>query len=68
MEIYVTFSEKRLKVSSSTPLVIGRGVVTMCKLSTHLRRGHMVRGHFRSGRWVPAHYRTGTVVNAHCVA
>ncbi|EPY7705923.1 hypothetical protein [Bacillus cereus group sp. BfR-BA-01352] len=40
----------------------------MCKISTHLRRGHMVRGHFRSGRWIPEYYRSGTVVNAHCIA
>lgn len=43
----------------------------MCKVRSHFRRSHCVRGHFRNTRngrkWVPPHERCGTIVNGHCL-
>ena len=44
---------------------------SMCKINSHYRKAHMVRGHFRdtkNGRiWIGPHMRSATIVNDHCI-
>lgn len=50
---------------------VTRGGVTMCKISPHVRNGHMVRGHFRQYGlhrvWISDYYRDKSYVNYHCI-